>query len=76
MVGFEQTFFREMEDVCVIEMCAVVFEPNIDCPIKFPFQVELYTTEGSAGNYGLYNSSMTGTSYLCQLKHWIMEHFI
>ena len=33
----------------MIEMCAVVFEPNIDCPIKLPFQVELYTTEGSAG---------------------------
>ena len=49
-VGLEQTFFRENEDVGVIELCAVVFEPDIECPIKFPFDVSLYTTDGSAGN--------------------------
>ena len=45
MVGLEQTFFREMENVGVIELCAVV------CPIKFTFDVQLYTTDidGSAG---------------------------
>ena len=48
MVGLEQTFFKEMEDVGVIELCAVVFEPSINCPMKIPFQIELYTTDGSA----------------------------
>ena len=48
-VGLEQTFFRENEDVGGIELCAVVFEPDIECPIKFPFDVQLYTADGSAG---------------------------
>ena len=48
-VGLEQTFFRENEDVGVIELCAVVFEPDIECPIKFSFNVQLYTADGSAG---------------------------
>ena len=48
-VGLEQTFFRENEDVGVIELCAVVFEPDIECPIKFTFGVSLYTADGSAG---------------------------
>ena len=48
-VGLEQTFFREIEDMGVIELCAVVFQPNIECPIKFPFDVQLYTADGSAG---------------------------
>ena len=33
----------------VIELCAVVFEPEIECPIKFPFDVQLSTADGSAG---------------------------
>ena len=48
-VGLEQTFFREVEDVGAIEVCAVVFEPDLECPIKFPFDVQLYTTDRSAG---------------------------
>ena len=48
-VGLEQTFFREIEDVGVIELCAVVFEPDIECPIKFTFDIQLYTADGSAG---------------------------
>ena len=48
-IGLEQTFFREVEDIGVIELCAIVFEPDIECPIKFPFDVQLYTADGSAG---------------------------
>ena len=33
----------------MIELCAVVFEPDIECPIKFPFNVSLITADGSAG---------------------------
>ena len=47
-VGLEQILFREMEDVGVIELCAVVFGPDIHCPIKFPFNVHLYTAAGTA----------------------------
>ena len=43
------------EGVGVVELYAVVFEPNIECPIKFPFSVQLYTDDGTAGNYNLNN---------------------
>ena len=49
VVGLEQTFFRVSEDVGVVELCAIVSSPVIDCPIKFPFEVQLYTCDGTAG---------------------------
>ena len=45
----EQTFFRVIEDVEVIELCAVVFEPEINCPIQFSFNIHLHTADGTAG---------------------------
>ena len=38
------------EDVGVVEVCAIVYSPTIDCPIAFPFDVGLSTSDGSAGN--------------------------
>ena len=33
-----------------MEVCAIVYEPNeTDCPINFPFDVELFTNDSSAG---------------------------
>ena len=49
VVGFEQTFFRVSEDVGVVELCANVYFPVIDCPIAFPFEVHLFTRDGFAG---------------------------
>ena len=49
VVGLEQTFFRVSEDVGVVELCANVSSPVIDCPIAFPFEVHLTTHDGSAG---------------------------
>ena len=49
-VGLEPTSLTVVEDVGVVELCAVVFQPDIECPIKFPFNVSLYTANGSAGN--------------------------
>ena len=34
-----------------VEICAVVFEPTITCPIEFDFNVSLSTCDGSAGVY-------------------------
>ena len=48
VVGLEQTFFRVSEDVGVVELCAIVSSPVIDCPIKFPFEVQLSTCDGTA----------------------------
>ena len=33
----------------MIELCAIVFYPDIMCPIKFPFNVQLLTADGTAG---------------------------
>ena len=47
-VGLEQTFFRVSESVGVVELCANVSSPDVDCPIKFPFEVNLSTNDGTA----------------------------
>ena len=64
MVGLQQISYEVYEDVDVVEVCAKVLSPSIDCPIQFPFNVTLSTvtlsTDDKAGNpfthglYGLY----------------------
>ena len=49
VVGLEPTFLRVPESVGVVELCAVVLSPVIDCPIAFPFFVSLSTRAGTAG---------------------------
>ena len=49
VVGLEKTFYQVSEDVGVVEVCAIVYSPTIVCPIEFPFNVALNTTDGSAG---------------------------
>ena len=48
-MGLERTFYSVSEGVGVVELCAVVYEPNITCPIEFPFNVSLSTADGTAG---------------------------
>ena len=51
-VGFEKTMYHVSEDTShgVVEICAVVYTANdIDCPIKFPFNVRLTTSGKNAG---------------------------
>ena len=43
VVGLERTFYQVPEDVGVVEVCAVVYSPNITCPIEFSFAVGLST---------------------------------
>ena len=49
MVGLERTFYQVSEDVGVVEVCAIVYSPEGDCPIEFLFTVRLTTTNDSAG---------------------------
>ena len=49
-MGLEKTLYRVMEDVGVVEVCAIVYSPNIDCPIAFPFDVNISTSDNTAGN--------------------------
>ena len=48
-MGLEKTFYQVSEDVGVVEVCAIVYSPNITCPIAFPFDVRLRTLDSSAG---------------------------
>ena len=48
-MGLERTLYSVAEDVGVVEVCAIVYSPTIDCPIEFPFNVSLSITDGSAG---------------------------
>ena len=50
VVGLEPTFRRVREDVDRVQLCAIVSSPVIDCPIAFPFDVQLSTRNGSAGD--------------------------
>ena len=49
VVGLERTFHRVSEDVGVVEVCPIVYEPNGTCPISFSFDVILSTSIDSAG---------------------------
>ena len=48
-VGLERTFFRVMQGVGYVELCANISFPEITCPIEFPFDVSLSTADGTAG---------------------------
>ena len=49
VVGLEKTMYSVSEDVGVVEVCAIVYSPTIDCPIAFPFNVSLSTSDRTAG---------------------------
>ena len=50
IVGLELTFSEVSEDVDVVELCAVVYQPaNMECPIAFTFYILLSTRDGTAG---------------------------
>ena len=48
VVGFDETVYRASEEIGMIDVC-VVIESDADCPVTFPFEVELSTVAGSAG---------------------------
>ena len=33
----------------MVELCVVVVEPDIECPVEFSFNIHLYTADGTAG---------------------------
>ena len=58
VVGLEQTFYNVSEDVGEVELCVRVFEPDVECPIAFPFDVRLSTKDGTAGKRNLHANCM------------------
>ena len=49
-MGLERTVYQVSESVGVVEVCAVVRNPTIVCPIAFPFTISFSTADGTAGN--------------------------
>ena len=58
VVGLERTIYQVSEDDGVVEVCAVVYSPVIECPIQFSFNLELTTIDGSAGKKSVKMKSM------------------
>ena len=48
-VGPELIHFHELESVGLVMLCVSVLSPDIDCPITFPFEINLSTYGGTAG---------------------------
>ena len=48
VVGFEETVYRASEEIGMIDVC-VVIKSETNCPVIFPFEVDLSTVAGSAG---------------------------
>ena len=48
VVGLEKTIYHVAHGVGIVELCAVVYEPNIACPIAFPFNISLSTSDGKS----------------------------
>ena len=52
-MGLERTFYSVSESDGSVDVCTTVFQPNssVDCPIAFPFTIDFFTTDDSAGIY-------------------------
>ena len=46
VVGLDNIVYHDSEGVGVVEVCVVVYSPDIDCPIEFPFNLSLSTSSG------------------------------
>ena len=49
-MGLERTFYQVSEDVGVVEVCSVVYNPKGDCPIMFPFNIALSSKDVAVTN--------------------------
>ena len=51
IVGLEETFYQVNETIGTMEVCAVVYEPQVECPIQIDFNVTFETRAETAGTY-------------------------
>ena len=49
VVGLEKQLFKVNEEDELVEVCVVVDSPSIDCPVKYSFNVSIWTEDGEAG---------------------------
>ena len=69
MVGLEQTFYNVSESVQTVEVCAIVYSPEIACPIGFPFIVSLVARDGTASRLNSTTSRQNSEKY-CTSVHY------
>ena len=49
MVAFERVVTGVGEDQGMIRVCVRIFSPSVDCPVVFPFELIITTSDGTAG---------------------------
>ena len=59
VVGLEKIFYMVAESVGYVEVCVIIYQPDISCPISFPFNTRLSTIDDTAGMITLLNTSST-----------------
>ena len=50
-MGLEELFYQVYENASMVEVCAIVYSPNITCPVESNLFVNLSTSDASAGIY-------------------------
>ena len=50
VVGLERSLYEVRLDEGVVEVCGNISTPN-ECPIEFPFEIRLLSSETTAGMY-------------------------
>ena len=48
-MGLEKTFYPVLKGIGEVEVCAIVYSPNIACPIAFPFDLSFSASNDIAG---------------------------
>ena len=48
-IGWNITHEAILESKGEVEVCVVVFMPQLPCPISFPFEINVFTTNDKAG---------------------------
>ena len=46
VVCLEDTVYLDTDGDGIVEVCATVLDPSIDCPVAFAFSIPLSTTDG------------------------------
>ena len=65
-VGLEKQLFKAHEEDELVEVCVVVDSPSIECPVKYSFNVSIWTEDKEAGTLRLLLIAMTNFSVLEQ----------
>ena len=73
VVGVEHTSMSVLETDGIVELCVIVSSPDINCPISFPFEVRLSTSNATAGNLQHVSPSLSKIYSILQTKLRIIQ---